>query len=254
VAKFFPELHLNAEGLWHWGRITKRMTFMNSAMLIALTLVVLNKYYVQKDITTRILNEKLSAELKLLKNQLHPHFFFNTLNNLYSLALQKSDLAPVMILKLSDLMRYTLDQADKEKVPLEEEIEFIKNYAAIEEIRYREKVTINWKIDINEPGILIPPLTLSTFIENAFKHAVAKARENITINISLSIINGYIQYTVINNLPVMKVESGKEIKKKEMGLNNLQHRLRLIYNDDFIFKTIHDSTYHAYLSIPAGKT
>lgn len=249
VAKIFPELNITAESLWDWGRITKRMTFLNTPMLIALTLVVLNKYFVQKNITARITNEKLAAELKLLKNQLHPHFFFNTLNNLYSLSLQKSELAPVMILKLSDLMRYTLDQADKEKVMLEEEITFIKNYVAIEEIRYKEKVTVNWDIDIDNPGVYIPPLILSTFIENAFKHAIATALTPASISIKLYKVKGWLHYTVNNSIPPKK-NKGTVNNKPGLGLSNLQQRLDLIYKKNYIFKIIEDSSFTAYLSIP----
>ncbi len=219
-------------------------------MLIALTLVVLNKYFVQKNITTRITNEKLSAELKLLKTQLHPHFFFNTLNNLYSLTLHKSDLAPVMILKLSDLMRYTMGQVNKDRVIIGEELEFIKNYVAIEQIRYKEKVIVTWEIQTLETEVHIPPLILSTFIENAFKHAVANALEPINIIINLYIQNSYLHYTVTNTLPMIN-DGSKNIKTRSgLGLDNLKQRLDLIYGKDYTLTITENSNFKAYLCIP----
>ena len=233
--------------LWDWDRITKRITFLNTPMLIAVSLVVLNNYYVQKNLNVKISNEKLTAELKLLRNQLQPHFFFNTLNTLYSLSLQKSELAPGMILKLSDLMRYTLDQAENDKVSLQREIDFVKNYVAIEEMRFHEKAKVNWDIKTGEKNYFIPPLILPTFIENVFKHAVVKSRETIVICIKLWMEDGKLHYAVENDLPF----SGKQVVgKKGLGLDNLRQRLELIYKSNFILEVTQNSKFKAYLSIP----
>jgi two-component system, LytTR family, sensor kinase len=238
------------EVLWNWDRITKRMTFLNTPMLLALTLTVLHYYYEQKNLNTRIINEKLTSELKLLKNQLQPHFFFNTLNNLYSLSLQKSDLAPQMILKLSELMRYSLDQSDNDKVLVGEELQFLKNYVAIEQIRFRDKVEVAWNISPEACHVSIPSLILPTFVENAFKHGVANARETIHIDISIYLCDNRLHYRVINTIPKIKEELISN-RNNSLGLVNLKKRLELIYKEDFQLNFSKGKNFVAELSVPS---
>ncbi len=114
------------------------------------------------------------AELKLLKAQIHPHFLFNTLNNLYGLTLEKSDEAPDLVLRLSDILDYILYRCDEKYVPLTEEINMIKNYLEIEKIRYSEKLSLETNFPDKTSAFKIAPLILLPFIENAFKHGVSK--------------------------------------------------------------------------------
>ena len=125
----------------------------------------------------------LENELKYLRSQIQPHFFFNTLNNLYSLTIDKSDKAPDLILKLSDLMKYFLYETGKEFQTLKNEISHIKDYIDIEKLRYDEALKVNFKIDGKTKKVLIKPLILIPLVENAFKHGARNSTKNGYIDI-----------------------------------------------------------------------
>ena len=227
----------STEGLWDWNRISKRTTYLTTPMIVAGAAVLLEFYYRQNESVKALNSQKLSAELKLLKAQLNPHFFFNTLNNLYSLAMKKSDETPGMILKLADLMRYTLDNSDRDKVSLEEELAFIRNYVAIEQQRFGAKAPVAWRVNVADHSLLIPPLTLITFVENAFKHGVSPSRQPVQVEIVLREEENSLVYTVSNPMP--KVPNKSE-SKTPIGLSNLKQRMELIYGQNFSM-TIHSN-------------
>ena len=127
------------------------------------------------------------AELKLLKAQIHPHFLFNTLNNLYGLTIEKSDEAPGLVLRLSEILDYILYKCDEQKVLLAEEIANLKNYIEIEKIRYSEKLKLELKIPSETKNLKIAPLIILPFIENAFKHGVSKFPGIAFVKISIDV-------------------------------------------------------------------
>ena len=229
------------EQFWDIEMITKRLTFLNSPLLFALTFEGIK-------LNMQLSREKLNAELALLKNQLQPHFFFNTLNNLYSLVLNKSDLAPELILKLSGIMRYILYDSNKETVKLEEEVNFIINYIAIEKIRYGKRVKVT--VDAESlPSIQFPPLILFTFIENAFKHGVAQEIEEGWIELKLAVEGSRLTYKVKNSLPIVTYTSKME-SKEGIGLTNIRQRLQIIYGDKHQFNcTETGNSFEAVLSV-----
>ncbi len=142
---------------------------------------------------------QLSTELKFLRTQIQPHFFFNTLNNLYALTLTKSDDAPRMVIKLSDLMQYVLYEVKSSKASLLEEINHLNNYIDIERIRFKDKIELEMDITGNIEDIEVPPLLFLTFIENAFKHGL---NENDQIKISMSFEltkDNYLEFKLMNN-------------------------------------------------------
>jgi len=238
-----------SEGLWDWSRISKRATYLNTPMLIATTLVVLRRFYMQNEMYMAIANEKLQGELRFLKGQFQPHFFFNTMNNLYSLALKKSDQAPTLILKLTDLMRYSLEQSEKDHVSLQDELTFIRNYVAIEEERFAGKVQVEWDVHLKDPSQSVPPLLLMPFIENAFKHGVSQAREEVRITIRLQEISGRLVYVVTNAMPHLVAEvKGQQTNK--IGLENLKKRLELTYKKNYKLTLNSNGVYTAGLEIP----
>jgi two-component system LytT family sensor kinase len=232
-----------------WKYISKQSTFLNSPLFFALAIVMTRHWYEQKAVNTRIKAAKLSAELQLLKNQLQPHFFFNTLNNLYSLAIRKSDEAPATILKLAELMRYLTYQQDTDKVTLKDELDYIYNYTALEEIRYQDTVKITYDIQVQDArAICIPPLILAPFLENAFKHGAANT-EACTISLSLQIAGRYVCYSVSNTKPL----DGDPIptnKKAGVGLINLRKRLEILFRDDFFLEIKDNQHFTATLKIP----
>jgi two-component system, LytTR family, sensor kinase len=177
-------------------------------------------------------NDRLKAllklketELKLLKSQIHPHFLFNTLNNLYSLALEKSDRTPDLIIRLSDMLSYIIYDGSSEKVPLTKEIEFIKSYIELQKVRY-ESCDISFKIDGEINAKMIAPMILHTFIDNSFKHGADKDSGNPWIRISLSIRNGSLFLNVVNSI---REDSRNDGKATGIGISNTMKRLDHLY-------------------------
>ena len=150
----------------------------------------------------------LENELKYLRSQIQPHFFFNTLNNLYSLTIDKSDKAPNLILKLSDLMKYFLYETGKEYQTLENEVNHIKDYIEIERLRYDETLKIDFDIKGNTKNVMIKPLILIPLVENAFKHGARNSKTNSYINISLTSTKKYLDFKVENSFekPTKKIK------------------------------------------------
>jgi len=173
----------------------------------------------------------LENELKYLRSQIQPHFFFNTLNNLYSLTIDKSDKAPDLILKLSDLMKYFLYETGKEFQTLKNEVSHIKDYIDIEKLRYDEALKVNFKIDGKTKKVLIKPLMLIPLVENAFKHGARNSTKNGYIDIDLKATKNLLDFRVENSFE----KQTKKIKAQigGIGLANLKKRLELNYGPDF---------------------
>ncbi|WP_317167867.1 sensor histidine kinase [Flavobacterium jejuense] len=171
-------------------------------------------------------------KLKYLKTQIQPHFFFNTLNNLYSLSLASSEKVPIVILKLSKLMEYVLyDIKETKFVSLIKEIDYIQNYIEIEKLRF-ENIDVKFNINSNVDSVKIPPLLFISFIENAFKHGGIN-NKNLRIKININIEdNSMLNFEIINNF----VSSQKPKSNKGIGLQNTISRLKLLFKDNFILK------------------
>ena len=133
--------------------------------------------------------EKQEAELNYLKSQTNPHFLFNTLNNIYSLARDKSDLAPESILRLSKILRFMLYETGGEYIAIEQELKIINDYIALEKLRYDDSLHINFNYDIEDMKQPLPPLLLIPLVENAFKHGVSETRNQPFVDIYLSVNN-----------------------------------------------------------------
>ncbi|WP_054509704.1 sensor histidine kinase [Chryseobacterium sp. ERMR1:04] len=171
--------------------------------------------------------EKRSIELKVLKNQLNPHFLFNTLNNLYTLTLKKDDKAPEVIAKLSEILDFVLYRCNEDYVSVEKEITLIENYIALEKLRYDEnRLDILFTKDIQESN-KISPLIVLTFIENAFKHGVINETEKATIRLNLESKNGQIIFSIENTKP--QNECAQISEKSKIGLENVRKQLDLLY-------------------------
>jgi sensor histidine kinase YesM len=165
------------------------------------------------------------AELKLLKGQIHPHFLFNTLNNLYSLALEKSDKTPDLLIRLSDMLSYIIYDCNSGKVPLVKEIDFINSFLELQKVRY-DTCDITFKVDGELNGRQIAPMILHTFIDNSFKHGADKDSGNPWIKISISVTRGILFFTSINSTRLNDEPVGKVAG---IGISNAMKRLDLIY-------------------------
>jgi two-component system, LytTR family, sensor kinase len=177
-------------------------------------------------------NQKLGAELSLLKSQINPHFFFNTLNSIYSLAIIKSDRTPEAVLKLSELMRYIIYDTERKLVPLSKEVEYIANYIELQRLRLPDDVKVKLKTDLGDADAVIEPLLLLPFVENAFKHGVDVEKGGIIL-IDIRLAGNELTLHVVNPL----VEDANNIldKHKGIGVKNTLQRLNLLYQDNFTF-------------------
>ncbi len=171
--------------------------------------------------------EKLQKEMELnyLKAQVNPHFLFNSLNSIYSLARQQSLETPDLVMQLSELMRYQLESSKKDTVLLKEELEFIENYLLLEEKRLSNRCTIEFLIEGDLLGLQISPMLLIPFVENAVKHGAQSTNEQSSIDVSIAIKNTNLQFCVVNSKPL----AVSKPKRKGMGLDNVRRRLKLLY-------------------------
>lgn len=190
---------------------------------------------------------QLRTELNFLKSQIQPHFFFNTLNNLYALTLEKSDTAPSVVLKLSDIMQYVLYDVKEPLIRLFDEINYIQNYLDLERLRYGDKINSTIEIAGNIDTLKVPPLLFLPFIENCFKHGT-KNNPNIDVAINFEITeNKYLIFKVENSL-------NKNVNFKTthgIGIQNVKRRLELLYDSDFELQTIiNEQKYCVQLKIP----
>ncbi len=212
---------LEQEILEIYGEMRASIVAAFYALLIKFTVDWFKSQKQKSDLIT----QNQSSELALLRSQVNPHFLFNTLNNIYSLVYQKSDVAPDAVMKLSSIMRYMLYDANSDRVPLKKEIEYLISFIELQKLRMKNKdfVELNIVGDINEQ--LIVPMILIPFIENAFKHGSKKVvSPGIIINIQA--VNNKISYEIINYI-------SDDIANKDItggiGLNNTKRRLELLY-------------------------
>ncbi|GAA4460464.1 hypothetical protein GCM10023189_35610 [Nibrella saemangeumensis] len=172
--------------------------------------------------------EKQAAELNYLKSQTNPHFLFNTLNNIYSLARIKSDLAPESILRLSKILRYMLYETSGAYVAIEQELKIISDYIALEQLRYDESLRVNFNYDVEEMRQALPPLLLMPLVENAFKHGVSETRSQPFVDIHLSVNQRKLAFIVKNSTEAFPEERSIN---ENIGLSNLRRQLELLYTD-----------------------
>jgi len=214
----------------HFGKIWVPKSFPRSIFAlfsvawIAVSIKLLKYWYVEKEIQEKLEKEKLTVELQLLKSQLHPHFLFNTLNNLYSLTLEGSAQAPQAVLQLSALLRYMLYECNEPLADLRKEIEVLNTYIALEKFRWRDRLDISTSFTGNIDNQSIAPLLLLPFVENAIKHGTRAELAQCWISLHLHVEKDVLAFKVINSTgaPVPADSGG-------LGLQNVQRRLNLLY-------------------------
>ena len=191
----------------------------------AVMIKLIKRWWLKQKETEQLFHEKTKAELQLLKAQVHPHFLFNTLNNIYYFSLSGSPKAPEMINKLSGLLHYILNECTQPLIPLQKEINMVRDYMALEKIRYGE---MNMTIEIQEEGSgkLIAPLLLIPFVENSFKHGTSKMIAHPWLKLQVIIENDMLHFSVANSRPQ---ETEPPLEKGNIGLKNVKKRLELLY-------------------------
>ncbi len=196
-------------------------------IFLSTVLKFIQDWFLNEKVKSNLENENLIAELAFLKSQINPHFLFNSLNNIYSLAYQKSEKTPEAILKLSEIMRYMLYESNEDKVALSDEIRYLENYIELQKLRFKDNISIKFDINGDPLGLMITPLVLISFVENAFKHGIATDIEN-PISIVLNLSDDKLLFHVSN----IKSSMNKDITGG-IGLQNVQRRLSLIYKDRY---------------------
>jgi two-component system LytT family sensor kinase len=207
---------------WIPARVVKNMSKIFPVIAATIILKLMSDAYQQERKLRAIAKEKFDAEIGLLKAQINPHFFFNTLNSLYFLTLEASPKSPELVLHLSRLMRYMLYETGASLVLLTDEIAHLENYIGIEQMRFDDRLDLSFQASGDITGQRIAPLLLLPFVENAFKHGIEKNGGWVTIDLKVSEKRLY-----------LKVENGFTEsyghRHKGMGLNNVKRRLDLIY-------------------------
>ncbi|WP_026968081.1 sensor histidine kinase [Algoriphagus terrigena] len=190
----------------------------------ALTIWMIRWIILQIKAILRLKKEKKQAELMHLKSQVNPHFFFNTLNNLYGLVENDPAKAQQLILKLSDMMRYSIYEGQNDWVTLDEEITYLENYMELHRMRYHKEIAIRFEIDAEDRSVKIMPLLFIIMVENAFKHGVEKLRKDAFVHICLKATQQQVDFEIENNFDAEEMS-----EKGGIGLNNLKKRLDLVY-------------------------
>ncbi|WP_206077577.1 sensor histidine kinase [Pontibacter sp. SGAir0037] len=204
--------------------------------------IKLAKHWYQKNqLNLKLEHEKLTAELQLLKAQVHPHFLFNTLNNLYSLTLTHSAEAPEVVLKLSGLLRYMLYEGNVPKVPLSKEVKLITDYLELEKMRYGNRLDLSVNLSGDFDGKLIAPLLLLPFLENSFKHGASEHLDQAWVSLDLSVRENKLKLKLMNALPEASALTAGGVRSGGIGLQNVQKRLQLIYPDQHELKIIREA-------------
>ena len=199
-------------------------------MFLSTALKFMVDWFVNEKLRGNLENEKLIAELAFLKSQINPHFLFNSLNNIYSLAYQKSPQTPEAILKLSEIMRYILYESNDNMVDLAKEIRYLENYIELQKLRFKDQSFVQFEISGDPENKVIMPLVLISFVENAFKHGVATDVKN-PILITIKIEHGKLFFRVTNKIG----DFNKDVTGG-IGLLNVQRRLDLVYKDKYSLK------------------
>jgi Putative regulator of cell autolysis len=192
----------------------------------AIMIKLMKRWWLKQKETEQMEKEKARAELQLLKAQIHPHFLFNTLNNIYFFTLNASPQAPEMIKKLTTMLHYILNDCNQPSVPLEKELKMIQDYIALEKIRYGELIEI--KTEIQEAGNIkmIAPLLLIPFVENSFKHGASKMITRPWIKLHITFEDNALHFFIINSKPLSHEFTSRN---GGIGLKNVQKRLLLLY-------------------------
>ena len=234
IMKFYPPVLLMIVGpvedinytRWFFSLISYLFVFCLWGTMFRITI----SWFIGKQKQKELEKQNVFSELALLRSQINPHFLFNTLNNINSFIFREPDKTSFGIVKLSDIMKYMLFDANADKVKLSDEINYIRNYIELQKLRIKETDYIRFEVDGDTEGLMIPPMLLIPFVENAFKHG----RKNvegpgvfITLTVNEKILDFQVKNYLLDTKPVFEKNGG-------FGLKNIRRRLDLIYGNDHL--------------------
>jgi LytS/YehU family sensor histidine kinase len=228
------------------------MLFFNMFFVVFIAIAIkFYKRWSEKDYCEqKVRQEKVEAELQMLKTQINPHFLFNTLNSIYVLAMKKSEQTANVVMKLSDILDYILYRTNTPGIAISDEIRIMNNYIELEKIRFSERVTVSFTSTIHSSETQIPPMLIIPFIENAMKHGVGKSTEKSWINIAINETRQMLEIAVSNS------KSQKSLKSETggIGLANVKKRLDLLFGDTYQLDISEkNDRFDVFLSIPTYK-
>ncbi len=229
---YYPETYMGLH-FWKPSHLLYGIISIYTVVAIATAIKLLKQFYDNQKLQEQLNKEKLEAELNLLKAQIHPHFLFNTLNNLYGLALANSEKTAEGILKLSGLLDYMLYECNVPKISLDKEIKLISDYLALERLRYGKRLKVEFNQNGNTMGKQIAPMLILPFVENSFKHGSSKKTKQVNISINLNVVNHRMILDVENSKPAHE-SSDPSGYTEGIGLKNVKKRLELLYNSQYI--------------------
>ena len=204
-------------------------------VFLVVSIKLIKERFEEKNRQEVLQKEKVTAELNFMKSQIHPHFLFNTLNNLYVLTLQKSNKASETVLKLSEMLDYMLYKCNSNRVTIAEEVQLIKNYINLEQLRYGDRLEVVFNLKVDSDQTQIAPLILVSLIENAFKHGASGSVAAPKIAIEFTVENNGLQFSIYNTKPA-QVQNDETNFKNGIGLENIKNQLSLIYPDKHVFE------------------
>lgn len=232
------------------GRIIGEMFSWMAVIVMAVAIKLIKNKTELEERNEQLLQEKKKAELNFLKAQMHPHFLFNTLNTLYSETIQNSERAEKVVLHLSNLLRFILEECNKPMITLQKEIRVIKDYVALEQLRHGSRLNISLLVPDTDVELMISPLIFLPFVENSFKHSLNNIPGLVNIHISLTQHDNTLNLTVENDhAPATKVVNAQGSRT---GIANVRRQLDLLYDNNYTLKMDdQNNRYHVSLLIPA---
>jgi LytS/YehU family sensor histidine kinase len=243
------QTYISSPGGFNYQSFTQYTLPVCSIVILSSVLVIVYQFLAKVNESKQLEIEKVKSELSFLKAQLQPHFLFNTLNNIYSLTLENSNLAGKSILQLSSLLTYVIYESEEEKVDLQKEINHLKDYIALEQIRFASRMDLSFNISGIVAGKKIAPVLLMPLLEKAFKHASNGMNESIWITIDLIIKESNLYFTLENSVfPDGKTQVHNAFPG--IGLENAKKRLTLLYETYTLNSELRANYYHTYLMIP----
>ncbi len=253
VKKFTHAIGTTKEQPYIFLRGTIIRLFGNAPLICCLfiSFKTLKNWYQKQLENDTLIKEKANAELQLLKAQIHPHFLFNTLNNIYSFTLTRSPFAAELVQKLSDMLNYMITDCNRVSVPLEKEIQLLKDYIGLEKVRYGDRLDIQMHVNGDCNNKMIAPLLMIPFVENCFKHGASVMRGKQWMHLIINVTDDHLDFNLSNSKPAIQ-----DINKSKsgIGLINVQKRLALLYTGNYeldINST--DNTFSVYLKINLQK-
>ncbi|HEX6847131.1 MAG TPA: histidine kinase, partial [Chitinophagaceae bacterium] len=220
------DLRSDAGNLFLALTITGKGTLVASAGACSIRLV--KYWHVKEQKNLGLLKERTEAQLELLRAQVHPHFLFNTLNNIYSRVQNESPGSAKMIRELSHILRYVLSEGERELVPLEKEVQMLIDYINLEKMRYDDKLDLHISLPSETNGLYITPLLLLPFIENCFKHGASKMLNSPWINLKIELVGAICFMKVMNGKRSVRILHNH---RKGTGIENVKKRLDLLYKE-----------------------